>query len=138
MKEAELKDILFRFIKDNYKREEYHSTRIEAWQKVGLPDWNLCIGGADLWLENKIAANKVTFQDVQVSWLYQHSRAGGLSYIVVADPTQKVIRTFRGSQSREVAKDGARETEPFLQMQLYPDRIELQYWLDVITMGATL
>ena len=138
MTELDLYKIFKDFLHRHYKRSEFHSVRIESWRQVGLPDWNFCINGADVWCELKVGANKIKFQDAQLSWLYQRARAKGLSYIVIADETQDVIRTFSGAQAREIMENGPREIECPLIIPLKPDDIKLQFWLDIVTDGATL
>jgi len=96
-----------------------HWTRLETWATPGIPDVHGIKNGRSFWIELKVSKlkslNKVDLRPHQIAWQTRYSSAGGSVWNLVAQPSSRLLKLFRGERAMELA-EGTKNRE-----ELTPD-----------------
>jgi hypothetical protein len=91
-----------------------HFQRIETGGIArGVPDFNGCYGGVDVWIENKWTSGWVVkMRPAQVGWIERRARAGGRCFVAVRQTGRKRDDLWLfNSDAARLLIDGARIDE---------------------------
>ena len=84
-----------------------HFQRIENRVSSGTPDCYLCHNGLSVFVELKTTKNnRVSMRPSQIAWNLSHSRAKGLSFILVKHLLTSNLFLFDGCQAMDVSDEG--------------------------------
>ena len=88
-----------------------HATRIENRHGGGIPDVHIVLNGFSFWIELKVSkGNKVLLSPHQIAWNSAYCRKGGISFILVKQPSQGSLYLFEGVRCSELLDNGLRTT----------------------------
>jgi len=87
--------------------KQAHATRIENRHGGGVPDVHIVWDGIPFWVELKVSKNgAVNLAAHQVAWHAAYTRRGGVSFILVKDPSSGSLFLFSGDRGSEVRGSG--------------------------------
>jgi hypothetical protein len=94
-------------------------TRLETWATPGIPDVHGIKEGKSFWVELKVSKlkslNKVDLRPHQIAWQTRYSSHGGSVWNLVAQPSSRLLKLFRGERAMELG-EGTKNRE-----ELTPD-----------------
>jgi DNA-directed RNA polymerase specialized sigma54-like protein len=98
------------------------------WQRIetgalgtGVPDVNACWQGNEFWIELKIGTiQSVNLSAQQCAWHTRRATRGGISWILIHDPSKHQIWCVPGSQSVSLRNRTLCSSSPTIHHQQHP------------------